>query len=133
MNVEKLKNLYSSCTDKYGAAQAMGTTYQTLYNIIYKGSVCKVDLLQRIAQYFKVPVGYFFDEDAEMPESASPTEDLLSMLEALQKENTLLKEELERLKSIKIPTKDSKVYNIWMKFMEITEEMQEMYNEEKKR
>ena len=62
MNVEKLKNLYSQCSDKYAAASEMGTTYQTLYNIIYKGSVCKVDLLKRIANYFNVSVGYFFDE-----------------------------------------------------------------------
>lgn len=66
MNVEKLKNLYSACRDKYAAAKEMGTTYQTLYNIIYKGSVCKVDLLQQIAKYFNVPVSYFFDEEEEI-------------------------------------------------------------------
>ena len=40
----------------------MGTTYQSLYNLIYKGSICKVDLLERIAAFYRVPVGYFFDE-----------------------------------------------------------------------
>ncbi|WP_231725328.1 hypothetical protein [Prevotella amnii] len=40
----------------------MGTTYQTLYNLIYKGSICKVDLLEKIAAFYRVPVGYFFDE-----------------------------------------------------------------------
>lgn len=40
----------------------MGTTYQSLYNLIYKGSTCKVDLLERIAAFYRVPVGYFFDE-----------------------------------------------------------------------
>ena len=49
----------------------------------------------------------------------------------LRKENAALKAELRRLKEIKLPTRDGKIYNLWMKFMEITEEMQELYKEEK--
>ena len=62
MNIEKLKDLFEKSSDKYGAAKEMGTTYQTLYNLIYKGSICKVDLLEKIASFYHVPVGYFFDE-----------------------------------------------------------------------
>ena len=62
MNVEKLKALFEKSKDKYGDAKQMGTTYQTLYNLIYKGSICKVDLLEKIAAFYRVPVGYFFDE-----------------------------------------------------------------------
>lgn len=62
MNIEKLKALFEKSPDKYGDAKQMGTTYQSLYNLIYKGSVCKVDLLERIAAFYRVPVGYFFDE-----------------------------------------------------------------------
>lgn len=47
MNTEKLKVLFEKSDDKYADSQKIGTTYQTMYNIIYKGSVCKVDLLQR--------------------------------------------------------------------------------------
>ena len=65
MNVDKLKKLFECSKDKYADSQLIGTTYQTMYNIIYKGSVCKVDLLQKIANFYKVPVGYFFDEDSE--------------------------------------------------------------------
>ena len=36
-----------------------------MYNIIYKGSICKVDLIERIAKFYGVPVGYFFDEEKE--------------------------------------------------------------------
>lgn len=54
-----------------------------------------------------------------------------SEMESLKEENASLKKELERLKALKIPTKDSKVYNLWMKFMDITSEMQELYKEEK--
>lgn len=62
MNIEKLKELFENSTDKYKVAKEIGTTYQSLYNLIYKGSICKVDLLEKIASYYKVPVGYFFDE-----------------------------------------------------------------------
>lgn len=59
MNVEKLKKLFESSKDKYSDSKEIGTTYQTMYNIIYKGSVCKVDLMERIANFYQVPVGYF--------------------------------------------------------------------------
>lgn len=49
----------------------------------------------------------------------------------LQTENINLKIEIARLKALILPTKDSKIYNVWMKFMEITSEMQELYKEEK--
>lgn len=124
MNTEKLKNLYTACPDKYGAAQEMGTTYQSLYNIIYKGSVCKVDLLQRIANYFKVPVGYFFDEEHQLPLYNEHGE-----LERLREENRRLKEKLTRMSDPKLIEKENKIYNLWMKFMEITEEMQVLYKE----
>ena len=62
MNIEKLRALFEKSPDKYGDAKRMNTTYQTMYNLIYKGSVCKVDLLERIAAFYGVPVGYFFDE-----------------------------------------------------------------------
>lgn len=65
MNISKLKDLFEKSDDKYADSQKIGTTYQTMYNIIYKGSVCKVDLLQKIATFYHVPVGYFFDEDAQ--------------------------------------------------------------------
>ena len=49
----------------------------------------------------------------------------------LELENIKLKQEITRLKSSKLLTKDSRIYNVWMKFMEITSEMQELYKEEK--
>lgn len=66
MNKEKLKRLYEGCQDKYAAAKAFGSTYQSMYNLLYKeGTTCKVDLLERIAAYFNVSVGFFFDDEGE--------------------------------------------------------------------
>jgi len=51
----------------------------------------------------------------------------------LREENAVLKAELSRRNDVNLPTKDSKVYNLWMKFMQITMEMQELYKEEKEK
>ncbi len=67
MNKDKLRILYDSCTDKYAAAKEFGSTYQSMYNLLYKeGTTCKVDLLERIAAYFHVPVSHFFDDNQEI-------------------------------------------------------------------
>lgn len=93
MNTEKLKALFEKSDDKYSDSQKIGTTYQTMYNIIYKGSVCKVDLLQKIAYFYKVPVGYFFDE-----EQISSSEDVTSKLNIAYQEIDRLKKEIEILR-----------------------------------
>lgn len=67
MNKEKLRILYEGCTDKYAAAKEFGSTYQSMYNLLYReGTTCKVDLLERIAAYFRVPVSHFFDDAQEI-------------------------------------------------------------------
>lgn len=62
MNIEKLKKLFESSTDKYGDAKKMGTTYQNLTKILKEGGDMKVSTLEGIARFYNVPVGYFFDE-----------------------------------------------------------------------
>lgn len=93
MNTEKLKVLFEKSDDKYADSQKIGTTYQTMYNIIYKGSVCEVDLLQKIASFYKVPVGYFFDE-----EPISSNEDITNELNIAYQEINKLKKEIELLR-----------------------------------
>lgn len=94
MNIDKLKSLFEKSEDKYADAQKIGTTYQTMYNIIYKGSVCKVDLLQKIAAFYKVPVGYFFDEEMD-----NSNEELTNELNSAYIEIDKLRKELESLRS----------------------------------
>lgn len=93
MNIDKLKKLFEDSDDKYADSQKIGTTYQTMYNIIYKGSMCKVDLLQKIASFYKVPVGYFFDE-----EQKHTNEDVTSKLNVAYQEIDRLKKEIEILR-----------------------------------
>lgn len=95
MNTDKLKTLFENSDDKYSDSQKIGTTYQTMYNIIYKGSMCKVDLLQKIASFYKVPVGYFFDE-----EQVASNEDITSKLDIAYQEIERLKKEIEMLRLV---------------------------------
>jgi len=62
MNTKKLKKLFEASTDKYNDARKMGITYQTLTNILVKGADMKVSTLEKIAKFYNLPVGYFFDE-----------------------------------------------------------------------
>ena len=62
MDIRRLRTLWEQSKDKYGDAEKIGTTYQTMYNIIYKRRPFKVDLLEKIAKFYHVPIGYFFDE-----------------------------------------------------------------------
>jgi transcriptional regulator with XRE-family HTH domain len=87
MNTEKLRTLFEKSRDKYADSKLIGTTYQTMYNIIYKDSICKIDLLEKIARFYKVPIGYFFDEE----KNDSNSNDLSSELDACKKEVTRLK------------------------------------------
>jgi hypothetical protein len=85
MNTERLKILFEKSRDKYADSKTIGTTYQTMYNIIYKDSVCKVDLLEKIAKFYKVPIGYFFDEDDNKSTLLSELDNLKKEVERLNK------------------------------------------------
>ena len=52
-------------------------------------------------------------------------------VENLLKENSKLKLELSRMKRPDLKDKNEKIYNLWMKFMDVTSEMQELYKGEK--
>lgn len=62
MNYKKLAALYETEKGKYATAKQMGTTYQSIQNIIKKGSDFKISTLEKVARHYNVPVGYFFDE-----------------------------------------------------------------------
>ena len=61
MNIDKLKSLFEASKDKYGDAEKIGVTYEAIRKIL-AGSDPKVSTIEKIAKYYNVPVGYFFDE-----------------------------------------------------------------------
>ncbi|MCM1078529.1 MAG: helix-turn-helix transcriptional regulator [Bacteroidales bacterium] len=96
MNVDKLRSLFEQSTDKYATAKEIGTSYQSMYNILYKGSVPKVDLLEKIAKHYNVPVGYFFDEEPSTSDTSDIVTTLMEELVALRKQNEKLTDLLLR-------------------------------------
>ena len=103
-------------------AQDIEMSEANLHRCINNNKIQASDL-EQIAIRLNVDVRSFFDVEAVKNDSQE--------VEALKNENAVLKAELRRMQELKLPTKDSKIYNLWMKFMEITEEMQELYKEEK--
>ncbi len=106
-------------------ARRLDKTKQAVYDMLDKQDV-STSILRKLADIFNVPLTYFL-ADEDVYDVVSNAE-----IEILKAENASLKTELERLRNLKFPTREGKIYNLWMKFMEITEEMQELYKEEKK-
>jgi DNA-binding Xre family transcriptional regulator len=103
-------------------AQDIGMSEANLHRCINNNKIQASDL-EQIAIKLNVDVRTFFENEAIKNDSQE--------VDLLKSENVALKAELKRVKELKLPTRDSKIYNLWMKFMEITEEMQELYKEEK--
>ena len=103
-------------------AQDIGMSEANLHRCININKIQASDL-EQIAIRLNVDVRTFFEVEALKNDSQE--------VEDLKNENSVLKAELRRMQELKLPIKDSKIYNLWMKFMEITEEMQELYKEEK--
>ena len=61
MNTDKLRKLFESSTNKQDDARKMGITVNAMRKILAGGDM-KVGTLEKIAKFYGVPVGYFFDE-----------------------------------------------------------------------
>ena len=118
--------------NKAAFAKAIGIAPTSITNYLGKQRASKpsADLLEKIVNSLDIDAMWLLTGKGEM-RRMSIDEATMMEIESLKGENASLKKELERLKALKIPTKDSKVYNLWMKFMDITSEMQELYKEEK--
>lgn len=121
----KIKELMSKeKMDAPELARRLDKTKQAVYDMIEKQDV-STSVLRKLSEIFNVPLTYFVTDD-NVPNIVGQVE-----IEILKAENANLKSELERLRNLKFPAKEGKIYNLWMKFMEITEEMQELYKDEK--
>ena len=95
MNIEKLRVLFESSTDKYEDARKMGTTYQNMMKIL-KGDVnMKVSTLEGIAKFYGVPVGYFFDEAEADGKSVYHVRPQMHVVREHQLENENLKGQIK--------------------------------------
>ncbi len=97
MNTKKLSKLFEGSTDKYGDARKMGTTYQTIQNII-DGADPRASTLERIAKFYNVPVGYFFDEAEADGRKTHEVEiaNLRGQVKGLKEAIKILKEDIKK-------------------------------------
>ena len=96
MNTDKLKSLFESSTDKYGDCKKIGITYEAMRRILAGGDM-KVSTLEKIARFYNVPVGYFFDEASVDGRTANEMEieRLKGQVEGLREAVKILREEYE--------------------------------------
>ncbi len=126
---QKLKDLGVSQAE---LARRLNVIPETIAQAL-KAKDIKSGFLEDLCRVLDKDISFFYDIPSKK-ETGEEDETIIGMreaIEALQQENSALQVEIIRLKELKLPTKDSRVYSLWMKFMEITSEMQEMYKEEK--
>jgi transcriptional regulator with XRE-family HTH domain len=61
MNTDRLRKLFEKSNNRHGDARKIGVSYETMMKIL-DGRDLKVSTLEKIAKFYNVPVGYFFDE-----------------------------------------------------------------------
>lgn len=124
MSGEELKSKLESVGVSQAKIAEMIGVFPQSFNKTLQSDDVRSGLLEDLCRVLDKDISFFYGGETSAVEEKVE-------LEKLRKENAELKNELERIKSLKLPNKDSKIYSLWMKFMEITSEWQEMYKEEK--
>ena len=101
-------------------AKKMGKTKQAIYDMLEKEDVSTA-ILKNLSSIFNVPMTYFITE-----EEISTNQGELNLL---RREIIELKEENERLRDLKLPNRNDKLYDLWMQFMKNQCQHQEIMRE----
>lgn len=102
-------------------AKKMDKTKQAVYDMLEKEDVSTA-ILKKLSDIFKVPVTYFLTDEEQ--ESCNQEE-----LDSLRREVVSLKEEIQRLKDLKLPNRNDRLYDLWMQFMRNQAQHQEIMKE----
>lgn len=102
-------------------AKKMDKTKQAIYDMLEKEDVSTA-ILKKLSDIFKVPVTFFLTD--EVQEEGSQAE-----LDLLRKEVVELKQEIQRLKELKLPNRNDRLYDLWMQFMRNQAQHQEIMKE----
>ena len=117
----KIKELMSKeKMDAPTLARELGKTKQAVYDMLEKEDV-NTAILRQLSDIFKVPVTFFLTEEQENGNQEE--------LDLLRREIVTLKEEIQRLKDLKLPNRNDKLYDLWMQFMRNQAQHQEIMKE----
>ena len=114
-------------------AELMGVFPQS-FNKTLQADDVKSGFIEKLCRVLNKDISFFYGENHDAPgvdEKEKEISDLKQQIEDLKEQNRQLKEDLFRACDSEQPMKDSKVFKLWMKFMEITCEWQGMYKKEK--
>lgn len=119
----KIKELMSKeKMDAPALAKKLGKSKQAVYDMLEKEDL-NTSVLRQLADVFHVPVVFFLTDQKEVQSSED--------VEVLRAEIVRLREEIVRLKNLKLPSKDDKALDVSMKFFEAAKEMFMYYNQMK--
>ena len=117
----KIKELMSKeKMDAPTLARELGKTKQAVYDMLEKEDV-NTAILRQLSDIFKVHVTFFLTEGQENVNQEE--------LDLLRREVVALKEEIQRLKELKLPNRNDKLYDLWMQFMRNQAQHQEIMKE----
>lgn len=86
MNSKKLLELYNKSSNKSKIAGEIGISRVTLNDMTKENANPTIDKLEKVARYFGVPIGYFFDEENIIDQnSQNKIKELEEELHALRK------------------------------------------------
>ena len=103
-------------------AKKIGKTKQAVYDMLEKEDVSTA-ILKQLSDIFKVPVTFFLTDEG-VNDNCNKEE-----LDLLRQEVVSLKEEIKRLKDLKLPNRNDRLYDLWMQFMRNQAQHQEIMKE----
>ncbi len=115
----KIKELMSQAKiDAPELAKRIGKTKQAVYAMLDKEDI-NTAVLRDISKVFNVPITFFFGDSSQ------------ENVDLLKKEIQSLKDEVQRLRELKLPERNDKALDVSMKFFEAAKEMFSFYSQMK--
>lgn len=115
----KIKELMSQeKIDAPELAKRIGKTKQAVYAMLDKEDI-NTAVLRDISKVFNVPITFFFGDSSQ------------ENVDLLKKEIQSLKDEVQRLRELKLPERNDKALDVSMKFFEAAKEMFSFYSKMK--
>lgn len=131
MSGEELKKkLKSAGISQAEIARRLGVVPQSVIQTLEAKDI-KSGFIESLCREFSLDASFFYGGEAST--SGEEVSKLLDQISTLKEEIKRLKDELRMKDDPEQPTKESEVYRLWMKQMEITERMQELYKSQKEK
>lgn len=124
------KKMESAGISQAEIARRLGVIPQSVGQSLSAKDV-KSGFLEDLCRVFDMDISFFYS--GESSAKSRDVEELKDYISHLQKENQELRSELSLKKDPDLQSKESEIYRLWMKQMEITERMQELYQSQKER